>query len=170
MKVLKSLIILVSLISLTNCGNVSIEKESHTDVEKYVKLLKSERYDSVNLPAFTHNDIPALLEYRNETQIITKYPRNPISSFASHECRLGVYILWTIESIRVGSDTGDIQLMRFPSLNPILSGIDSEGISDDVSHSMASQAYLNWWENNSKKDFTEYKNIDPLSNTGFKWR
>lgn len=69
-------------------------------VEKYVELLETGKYDTIGLPSFTYKDIPGLLKYRNNKQIIIDFPVNPFSSFAGYECKLGVYVLWTIESIR----------------------------------------------------------------------
>src|SRR5690554_1529106 len=120
MKALKNLIILAFLISLTGCDKNDDERTINPNVETYIKLLKSGQYDSSKLPSFTYRDIPTLLQYRNDTHIITDFPRNPISSFYGPECRLGVYALWTIEAIRAESTNSDYLISRFPSQNPVL--------------------------------------------------
>jgi hypothetical protein len=142
------------------------------DVETYIELLKSNKYNSLNLPAFAHKDIPELLQYRNENQIITDFPQNSVSSLLRPECKLGMYVLWTVESIRAVSINSEFLIMRFPSQNPILAlrdSIELELVSDTVSHTIAADAYYDWWENNKNKDFEDFKNIDPLENTDYRW-
>jgi hypothetical protein len=172
MKTLQFLIILYLFIGIISCDKDEPETISNLNVDKYVELLKSNQYDSLNLPPFTYIDIPALLEYRNETQIITNFPRNPISSLYGPDCRLGIYVLWTIESIRVGANNNIIFGGRFPSQNPILGLRNSDNyelVYDDKSHKIAAKAYFDWWENNKHKNFNEFKNIDPLADTDYKW-
>lgn len=170
MKTLKTFILLVAFAGLISCND---NKEiSNLTVDRYVELLKANQYDSINLPAFTFNDIPALLKYRNETQVITNFPINGISSFYKPDCKLGMYVLWTIESIRAVSISSEHLIMRFPSQNPILALRDSTGFNlvyDESSHEIAAKAYYDWWENNKQKNFNEFKNIDPLTGTKYKW-
>ena len=170
MKTLKTFILLIAFVGLISCDD---NKEiSKLTVDRYVELLKVNQYDSINLPAFTYNDIPALLKYRNETQVITNFPHNGISSLYGPDCKLGMYILWTIESIRAVAIDSKYLIMRFPSQNPILALRDSLGFNlvyDDTSHEIAAKAYYDWWENNKQRNFNEFKNIDPLSGTKYKW-
>ena len=153
----------------------SCDENSNTkseSVENYIQLLKSNQYQFDNLPLFTYQDIPFLLEYRNETQMITNYPRNMISSYYQPECTLGMYVLWTIESIRAVSINSGFLIKRFPSQNPILALRNSNElvlVSDNTSHSIAAKAYYDWWTNNKNKDFNTFNNIDPLKNTDYKW-
>ena len=174
MKTLNYLIILVSLTILISCNKNDTDEypNPNPNVEKYIELLKSNQYDSLNLPAFTYIDITALLKYRNETQTITNFPHNGISSLYAPECTLGMYVLWTIESIRAVAINSNYLIMRFPSQNPIL----SLRISDELilvytneSHQIAAKAYYDWWENNKHKSFNEFKNIDPLKSTDYRW-
>ena len=61
---------------------------------------------------------------------------------------------------------------RFPSQNPILALRDSEELElvfDDKSHEIAAHAYYEWWEDNKHKDFSDFKNIDPLEITDYRW-
>lgn len=74
----------------------------------------------MDLPEFTYKVIPALLEYKDETQTITDFPRDGISSFRQSECSLGIFVLWTIESIRAVAIDSENLIGRFPSQNPIL--------------------------------------------------
>jgi len=170
MKQFKVFIVLISFIGLLSCNDNKVI--SNISVDRYIELLKANQYDSINLPAFTYNDIPALLQYRNENQVITNFPHNGISSLYSPDCKLGMYVLWTIESIRAVSINSGHLVMRFPSQNPILALRDSAGfnlIYDDTSHQIAAKAYYDWWENNKQKNYTEFKNTDPLMGTNYKW-
>jgi hypothetical protein len=175
MKTVKFLIVLVSLIGLISCDKKDDEEIYDLNVERverYIELLKSNQYDSLNLPAFTYKDIPTLLKYRNETQMITNFPNNMISSLYGPDCKLGMYVLWTIESIRAIAINSKYLIMRFPSQNPILALRDSEELDlvyDNESHEVAAKAYFDWWEDNKHKDFDEFKNIDPLLATEYRW-
>jgi hypothetical protein len=166
------LICLISIFGTISCDKNEPEKISPITVEKYIELLKSNSYDSLNLPAFSHTDIPALLEYRNETQIITNFPHNPISSLYNSECTLRMYVLWTIESIRAVATDSKYLIMRFPSQNPVFAlrhATEFQMVTDSESEIIAAQAYFDWWENNKQKDFDEFKFIDPLANTNYQW-
>lgn len=170
MKTLKTFILLFAFVGLISCDNN--KETSNLTVDRYVELLKANQYKSTSLPAFTYNDIPALLKYRNETQVITNFPHNGISSLYAPDCTLGMYVLWTIESIRAVSINSEYLTMGFPSQNPILALRDSTGLNlvyDESSHEVAAQAYSDWWENNKQKNFNEFKNIDPLTGTKYKW-
>lgn len=171
MKIVKLIIVLVSLIISTSCHKNNVEEITNVNVDQYIELLKSGKYDSADLPAFTYVDIPALLVYRNEIQKITNFPRNGISSFYQQNCTLGMYVLWTIESIRAVAIKSDYLIGRFPSQNPLLEKSDYSELFLDTNetHEIASKAYFDWWENNKRKDFNEFKNIDPLNNTVYKW-
>jgi hypothetical protein len=160
-----NLFILIILAGLTGC-----EKTSNYNVDEYISQLKSGQYTSYDLPAFKPSDIPALLNYRNDPGIITHFPRNGISSFAVPECKLGIYVLWTIESIRVVQINSEKLVGRFPSLNPILAlnnGSQMELVFDDRSQMEAAKAYYEWWY--SAYLLSDKMRIDPLKNTVYKW-
>ena len=83
-----------------------------------------------------------------------------------------MYVLWTIESVRAVAINSKYLIMRFPSQNPILAIKDSDEsdlVTDNESHEIAAKAYFDWWENNKYKDFDEFKNIDPLIETDYRW-
>jgi hypothetical protein len=172
MKTIKFIFILILINSLISCDKKDNIAKQHLDVETFIVLLKTNQYDSINLPAFAYKDIPALLQYRNADQTISNFPHNPISSLYSTECKLGIYVLWTIESIRAVSINSEYLIMRFPSQNPILAIRNSDElaiVSDNESHTTVAKAYYDWWENNRNKDFEEFNSIDPLENTDYKW-
>ena len=126
------------------------------------------------MPEFTSNDIPALLGYINDNSVVNIFPQNHISSYAppDPEYRLGVLVLWTIESIRVVSG-GEPHVRRFPSQNPFVE-TKSEPIEwitnhDNVIYDSVRQAYSGWWAKNKNKKFSSFCNIDPLENTDYRW-
>jgi hypothetical protein len=167
MRLQVKLIIITVIFGLMGC-----EKQvDNPEVETYINQLKSNQYGLFGeLPAFTSSDIPALLNYRNETQVITNFPHNPISSFFNPECKLGMYVLWTIESIRAVETKSEYLIGRFPSQNPILalrSATEFTYVFDDNSHKIAAKAYYDWWH--SIHLFKDKMNIDPLKNTDYKW-
>lgn len=172
MKLYLSSIILFLLILFAGCDNDNIDKDKNEGVESYIKKLKAEQYNEMYLPAFTCADIPALLGYRESDITIRDFPRNPISSFYFEECRLGIYVLWTIESIRQAAIDTDRHFMGFPSLNPMLgnrNGLEFPPANLDQAHDTAAEAYYRWWYDNKGKPFDEFKNIDPLSETDYQW-
>jgi hypothetical protein len=161
----------VVLLSILIFGFISCEKEKEDlDVETYISLLKSNQYSENELPDFDPDDIPALLVHRNDTMIITDFPHNMISSLWAPECKLGMYVLWTIESIRAVSIDSKYLIGRFPSQNPILALRDASELDlvyDNKSHSKAAEAYYDWW--NSIALFRNKMEIDPLENTEYRW-
>jgi hypothetical protein len=42
-------------------------------------------------------------------------------------------------------------------------------IDNNEALEIVAKAYFVWWENNKRKDFNDFKNIDPLKNTDYKW-
>jgi hypothetical protein len=167
MKTHVKLIIFAFVLGLIGC-----EKEAdNTAVEDYVNLLRTNTYEAYELPAFLPSDIPALLKYRNETTVITQFPRNGISSHWTGECKLGMYVLWTIESIRAAETESKYLIGRFPSQNPILalkSSTELRFVYDENSHNEAADAYFHWW--NALYIFTDKMKSDPLEDTDFRWQ
>lgn len=163
--VLKSLLILALLV-FPGCEKLT----DNPDVDDFINQLISGNYESYELPEFNRNDIPALLKYRNENTIIKNFPRNPISSYWQAECKLGIYALWTIESIRATETNSDNLIGRFPSQNPVLAFRDTTKLQlvfDDQSHKEAARAYNDWW--NSFYIFQDKMKVDPLKTTKYRW-
>ena len=173
MKTLKKFIGLVFILILSGCDNEEKTINFNADnpeVDAYVQLLRSNKYVTGELPAFKYTDIPGLLKYRNDTTSITNFPINPISSFARGECKVGMIVLWTIESVRARSINSKYLIGRFPSQNPILAKRNSDAfefVFDYTSQQIAAKAYYDWWF--SDENYDKIKNIDPLGNTDYMW-
>jgi hypothetical protein len=158
--------LLIALFGLIGC-----EKQgSNPEVQTYINQLKSNSYNASELPAFKPSDIPALLEYRNSTIVITNFPHNGISSLWGPDCKLGMYVLWTIESIRAVEINSKYLIGRFPSQNPILALRASQELKlvyDTKSQNEAAKAYYDWWY--SSYVLIDKMNIDPLKDTDYRW-
>ncbi|PZX53084.1 uncharacterized protein DUF4943 [Algoriphagus ratkowskyi] len=169
MKTLKTLITCLFLLTFLGCEDDS--DPSTITVERYVELLKKGKYDADQLPEFSSGDIPALLAYRNESQLIKDFPVNTLSSSLTVECTLGMFVLWTIESIRARAINSKYLFHTFPSQNPVVEKKeDLVGIQQsDAVRGIVAQSYFDWWETNKNKDFDEFKEIDPVTTTPFRW-
>jgi len=169
MKTLKLVFVVILLVASFSCNK---EGNVHITVDRYVKLLKANKYNNTHLPAFTLEDIDELLKYRNEKALISNYPRNNLSSIYQHEVELGIFILWTIEAIRLSSITGLTGI--FPSLVPAFIPRNAEyydAEKQQEARQVASNAYYNWWRLGgiTGASFGAWLNIDPLGDTDFKW-
>jgi len=160
------LIILALVFGLIGC-----EKQIYNPaVDTYINQLKSNSYEAFELPAFQPSDIPALLNYRNETMVITNFPHNGISSLMAPECKLGMYVLWTIESIRAVEVNSKYLIGRFPSQNPILAlraSTELKLVYDNNSQNEAAKAYYQWWH--AIYIFNDKMKSDPLAETDYRW-
>lgn len=160
----KFVLLILTLFTIT----IGCEKQNSQEVENYIMLLKSNQYDSYYLPELEVSDIPTLLKYVNSTTTITNFPRN-VSSYMQRECSLGMFVLWTIESIRAVEIESDRLINRFPSQNPFLAFKQPphDWVFDNSSQSIAAKAYKEWWNTNHL--FKDKMKIDPLESTPFNW-
>lgn len=164
-----SVLLIIFTTALFSCEDKS--EFQNMSVDRYVSLLKAGKYDESELPNFNAIDIEKLLTYRNETQEISNFPRNPISSSFNEEVTLGMYILWTIESIRARSYGSEFLNGSFPSQNPVIINKDNIDFTMEVDpiQKIVADSYYNWWETNKSKDFSEFDEIDPLEETVYRW-
>jgi len=175
MKTINYLILTIIFIGLISCNKEESDEIYNVEVENFIELLKTNQYESWDLPDFSYKHIPALLMYVNDTNLINKYPRGPSSYWPQNpNYRLGVFALWTIEFVRLKSiDIKRLFVGRFPSQNPIIQKRDEpyEWFTDhdNEAYETIRQVYLNWWENNKHKKFSDFHDIDPLSKTEYKW-
>lgn len=180
MKYLNILLAVMLIVGLSGC--VKDKEFIHSridypslDVPSFIDLLKAGRYKTFLLPVFTPSDIPELLKYRNETVLIRNFPFNPLSSFSMEECRLGVFVLWTIEGMRSAAASGSekiYDILQFQSLNPLLvveSTKQLVDINNEIAHEIVSLKYYEWWTLNEGLDWAELCKINPLEGTGYIW-
>lgn len=180
MRYLKVLLTVLVIIGLSGCvkdKNIIPHRIDYPslDVPSFIDLLKAGRYKTFMLPAFTPADIPELLKYRNETVLIRNFPFNPFSSYSMEECRLGVFVLWTIEGMRSAAESGSekiYDILQFHSLNPMLvveSTKQLVDVTNEIAHEIVSQKYYDWWTLNEGLDWAELCKINPLEGTGYIW-
>ena len=166
MKIFLKSFLLIALLGFPGCE----DQADRPEVKAYIDQLIAGTYESYELPEFSTSDISGLLKYRNETTVISNFPRNGISSFYQQECKLGMYVLWTIESIRAVETNSEYLIGRFPSQNPVLAIRDEAELHmvfDDQSHKEAARAYYNWW--NSFYPGKNKISMDPLEETKYRW-
>jgi hypothetical protein len=168
MKLFHPLLLIVLLLAFVSCDN---SETPNLSVERYVELLKEGKYESSELPDFSSKDIPKLLAYRNETVSISGFPVNYISSSITPECTLGMFVLWTVESIRARSAKSEFLVGTFPSQNPVVRNRENLEFPDQSSQvqKVVADSYFVWWENNKNNDFAKFSGIDPLADTDFRW-
>jgi hypothetical protein len=166
MKTIIKLILLLSLSIIIGCEKLDY---NNPNVQEYINQLKNGSPEAFTFPEFTTSDISALLVYRNDTTDIYGFPSNPISSYAMTKCKLGMVILWNIESIRVCQNGNNPYIGRFPSQNPILALRDDPSIwfFDTKSQFEAADAYYDWWMSISL--FIDKMKRNPLAKTKYIW-
>ncbi len=175
MKKLRSLVgICTILVALAcNADDSDSKGQQKIDVQTYVELLKKGDYQSIDLPPFSHEDIPALLEHCENQETIQNFPVNPLASQHRQSCPLGMFVLWTIESVRVVEDTdSEPMIMRFPSQHPVLALRDANELilTEDVgSHEVAARAYIGWWQQSEIGGIDKIMGEDPLKDTPYRW-
>ena len=163
------------LVALVFFGCSEDESPVARQVNDFVDGLLSGNYENtMELPNFTVEAIPYLLAYRNDTRTITRFPRNPVSSRGGLESTVGIYALWTIESIREAiAPSGGVTLPgRFPSLNPELAqGEDDERqrLNTSMAQPVAAAAYQAWWQQVQSLGVDELMKIDPLERVDYSW-
>lgn len=142
-----------------------------TEVEIFVKQVKNNEYVVGSLPKFSPQAIPILLNAANDFSIITEFPINPISSYAPTRFTVGECLLWTIEHVRLYYGVYN-EGVGFPSLVPELSDIsDINSINlNETQLGDVYKLYNSWWHENKEKAFEDYRNIDPLGNSKYRWK
>ena len=149
----------------------SKEDKTKSDVKTFIEQVQNNKYLESNLPHFTPDAIPVLLEYANDFREIENFPVNPASSQGFSKKTIGECLLWTIEHIRLhyGKYNNGYQ---FPSLIPELFN-SSDELHYDLSISQLKEAvklYSEWWNANTNTNFDGLRLINPLEGSGFKWR
>lgn len=162
------LLLLVS--SLGACSKKDDDSTKEMTVSTYVNLLISGKYKAIELPAFDASDIDELIQFIDSEVMISNCPINPLSSMYVPNVRLGMYVAWTIESIRTTADGSEELLGRFPSLVPVVSTKDYRPVEQNEAHAVVANAYKEWWSKRTILSLEQMKAIDPLANTPYQWQ
>ena len=89
-----------AVLALTGCSKETLDY-NNPDVDLFVKQLKAGTYNTKNdkgiveVPHFTENDIPELLNYAEDMSVIPSFPS--VYNSNSGKIRLGECILWTVK-------------------------------------------------------------------------
>jgi len=138
-----------------------------SEVETFIETLTENKTERIEAPTFNEDHISELLTYRNDQSKSSNFPRNPLSSFYMEEVTVGMYVLWTIESIRMEA-TNDPDFYLFASLTPRIVRVNSGDLVDqeDILPEVAA-AYFEWW--NASLTFEEKLQINPLEDLNLDW-
>ncbi len=171
MKTILSIVVLSAAICCTKAQESASFTSPEINAQEYITLLKSGTYKEqyLLLPEFSPEQIPELLTFVDDNTVITGFPSNPLSSYAQNECKLGIYVLWTIESIRMAHQTDKY---NFPSQNPCWQSKEAvpfRKIDDEKSHALVAHHYREWWEGSAAHDFEQGKQKDPLAELPIRW-
>jgi len=159
------LICTVAFFLIVGCTRKSMESSK---VETFIETLKNDEIGNVQVPDFNDENISELLQYREDDLNISNYPKNPLSSFILDEVSVGMYVLWTIESIRQ-KEIEDPNFYLFASLNPmVIKRSTGEAVDQDAILPELAEAYFDWW--NSSKSIEEKLQINPLEGLGLRWK
>lgn len=156
------LICLLSILLLSTNGCKKKEAQPQDEVASYVALLKSNRYErNMPIPKFGKDQISTLLQYADDIQVIQNFPIPAYSSLSAYpEQKVGVIILYTIESIR---------LQRLEGASTRLHVTDTAAPQRIVALTEILPFYRSWWDKNKAKSADELKNISPFEGTTLRW-
>lgn len=159
------------VVSFAGCSSEEMDY-NNPDVALFVKQLKAGTYKVknekgvVDVPHFTEEDIPELLQYADDLTIIPSFPS--VYNTNNGKIRLGECMLWVIEYIRQGTPPSmgcKMVLANAENYEAIYFLTDEEVLD-------AATCYRNWWE---EKQFPKTRwTIDPcydepLCGTGYRW-
>jgi len=143
------------------------KQDKLTEVEAFIENLKEDNTESLRVPDFEVDDIAELLNFRNDQFVTSTFPANPVSSFYMEEVTVGMYVLWTIESVRM-EKIEDPNFYLFASSNPRVftastgAIVDQKMILPDVAN-----AYFDWWNANLSAE--EKLQINPIEDLDLQW-
>lgn len=162
---------LLTVLTCTSCSEDSFDYNS-PDVDLFVKMLKAGTYNTksprgyVEVPNFCEEDIPQLLKYSEDLNIISSFPLPPVSAYHSGKARLGECMLWIIESIRLGSPASmgcKMVEANAPNYEGIYFLTDQEVLD-------AAARYRRWWEGRQQPSLVIDPCYDePLCRSNYRW-
>lgn len=135
-------------------------KKSEVDlVEKFVREVKTERYEEIMLPEFDASHIDALMRHASDNQVVTIYPHPAYSSYYGGPVAVGLVMLYAVEAVRLQVDWPSMAVRVF----------DEQDLSREVPLSEVLPYYQRWWTENKSKSAAELKEADPLEGSGLTW-
>ncbi|MBS0031846.1 DUF4943 family protein [Chitinophaga sp. 22321] len=154
------LILCAAALSVNACQeNKALQDKD--DAAKYVSLLTANKYPKYDiLPKLEKKDIGVLLKQAGNNDIIENYPIPALSAAAYGPQKVGMIILYTVESIRQQRPVG-------VSNRPFIT--DTTAPQRKVELAEVAGLYTSWWDQHKDKTAAELKNISPLEGTPFKW-
>jgi len=164
-------IIFLKFILIAVFLSCSKDEPVKTDVDIFIDKVKNNEFIADSLPKFSFQAIPILLDAANDFSIITIFPINPVSSYAPTRLTIGECLLWTVEHIRLHFGAYSTSV-GFPSFVPELrdiSDINSNNLTKEQLND-AYSLYYDWWNDNKLKDFENFRNINPLENSKYRWK
>ena len=157
-------IYVITFLLLVSCNK---EDSTPSGVEIFIKTLKEDKSETIETTDLSSENISELLTHSNDEQKISNFTRNPLSSFYLDEVNLGMYVLWTIESIRM-KEINDPGFYLYASLNPRIINVSSgELVDQDIILPEVAKAYFEWW--NSSLLLEEKRQINPLDGLDLSW-
>lgn len=175
MKKLPLLVFFIIFTGLVSCREEEFD-QNNPSVDQFVHLLVAGDYkESIRIPNFRPEQIPALLRYADDRREIPSFPVNPIASFLMTDFKLGECMLWTIESVRISYDPANSSPSpeRYPSLFPMLTNTVSQRPNPRATEAeihQGYQAYYDWWYDDPNETFEQKRTINPLEDTPLNWR
>ena len=157
--------------ALASCSEETLDYHN-PDIELFVKQLKAGKYNTKNekglveVPNFTEKDIPALLKYAENLDIISSFPSAYNGN--SGKIRLGECMLWIVESIRLGFPASlGCKMVHANAPNyEALYFLTNEEVLDELAR------YRRWWEGRQYPRTTwtiDPCYNEPLCGSGYRW-
>jgi hypothetical protein len=160
------LAIMLATVTIDNLqGSDAKAKPENQRVKKLFKTMRDGSYAEIEFPRLDWDDVPALLEYADNTKMLKAFPRDGASSQFELQCSEGMVALWLIEGLRRGD--------RYPSGNALCfnaakAGSDWGKASED-NHKEVANAYRAWHEKTKSLTPEKAKAVNPLDGTGLAW-
>lgn len=134
-------------------------------VKALFESMRQGTYTEEGFPQLSWEDVPALLELADKTNMLKAIPRSSLSSQHQAECSEGMIALWLVEGIRKGS--------AFPSLTALCLTKDSKATDWDKeseeNHGEAAKAYRAWWKQAQEAGKEKGSKMEPLKGTKMHW-
>jgi hypothetical protein len=158
---MKQLLFIIVVLNMSANACKKNDPYKNLSAKEYVSVLQADKYPRYNLiPKFDKSDIDYLLRYASDSQVINNYPIPAFSSAFHGPQKLGMIIMYTVESIRLQRENG-------VSVHPYVR--DTTSPQRTVAVSELATYYINWWNENKTKTAEELKNISPLAGSTLIW-